>query len=74
VSYEKKLLQFMSCEKTERRLVENCCEASFFFFKISNFKLETLLNFQNFKCENCQIFKIEKWPNVKFENCQFFEI
>jgi hypothetical protein len=30
-------------KKTKSRLIENCCEAS--FFKISNFRLEKLLNF-----------------------------
>jgi hypothetical protein len=63
----KKLLWVISCKKIENRLVENYCEASF-FFKISNFRLE-----------KCRIFKIsnfrfEKLPNVKFENCQFFVI
>jgi hypothetical protein len=83
----KKLLWVMSCEKTENRLVENCCEASFFW----NFKFQTweitefsklqmwkLLNFQISNLKNCQMSNLKniffEISNFNLENCIIFKI
>jgi hypothetical protein len=75
----KKLLWVMSCEKIESRLVENCCEASFFRnFKFQTWKIVEFSKFQISNVKNCRIFKIsnfwfEKLPNVKFEKSPNFK-
>jgi hypothetical protein len=57
----------MIYEKVESRLVENCCEASFFLkFQISDLKNCRIFKISNFRFENCQMSILK--------NCQFFEI